>query len=341
MSESLTINLGLFVLSATAIALAGTQMSQVADRLADKTGIGEALIGALFLGGSTSLSGIATSVTAAAEGQPDLAISNALGGIAVQTVFLGIADFFYRKANLEHAAASIANLIQATLLVTLLAVPLLGTSSPQFSLWRIHPASVILVVSYVFGLRLVSRVQETAMWKPRETEKTQFDQPEEGQSSRSNLVKLWLWFAVLAVVIAGSGFLVAQTGLSISTQTGLSQSVVGGLFTAVVTSLPELVTTVAAVRRGALMLAVGGVIGGNSFDVLLLAFSDLAYAKGSIYPAISETQVFAIALTILLTGILLLGLLRREKYGFGNIGFESSLMLTIYVCGYTLLFWSS
>ncbi len=80
------------------------------------------------------------------------------------------------------------------------------------------------------------------------------------------------------------------------------------------TSLPELVTSLAAVRRGALTLAVGGIIGGNTFDTLLVAFSDLAYQEGSIYHATTNQQVYLIALTMLLNGILLLGLLRREEH---------------------------
>ncbi len=110
------------------------------------------------------------------------------------------------------------------------------------------------------------------------------------------------------------------------------------MFTAVSTSLPELVTTIAAVRQGALTLGVGGVIGGNCFDLLLLAFSDLAYRQGSIYTAIANRQIFVMALTMLMTGILLLGLLEREKHGMGNIGFESVLILLIYGGGIAMLF---
>ena len=98
-------------------------------------------------------------------------------------------------------------------------------------------------------------------------------------------------------------------------------------------------TSIAAVRQGALTLAVGDIIGGNSFDVLFIAFADFAYRDGSIYGAIAESQSFVIALTILMTGILLLGLLRREKYGIGNIGFESFLILLLYLGGFALLFY--
>jgi cation:H+ antiporter len=67
--------------------------------------------------------------------------------------------------------------------------------------------------------------------------------------------------------------------------------------------------------------------------VLFLSASDAAYRGGTIYAAISETEVFRVALAILLAGVLLLGLLRREKHGPGNIGFESFLVLVLYFLG--------
>ena len=337
MIQSLPIGISLFAIAAIVIGLVGTRMCKVADRLADATGWGEAVVGAVFLGGSTSLAGIVTSVTAAYGGHAELAVSNAVGGIAAQTAFLAIADMFYRKANLEHAAASIANLIQGTLLMSLLAIPLLATSSPQVSYWGIHPATFAIIGAYLFGLRLVSQAEEKPMWKPRYTEKTELDEPAEITDINVSLTRLWLEFIFYALILALAGYLIAQTGVFIAIETGLSESLIGGLFTAVSTSLPELVVSVAAVRQGALTLAVGGIIGGNCFDILLLAFSDIAFRSGSIYAVISNNQIFVISLTILMTGILLLGLLQREKYGFANIGFESVLILVLYVGGIGLL----
>jgi len=109
----------------------------VADELADETGLGEAIFGAVFLGATTSLSGSVTSVVAAAEGHPELAISNAIGGIDAQTAFLAIADVAHRRANLEHAAASVANLVQSALLIVLLAAALLAFAGPSTSLWSV------------------------------------------------------------------------------------------------------------------------------------------------------------------------------------------------------------
>lgn len=339
--ESLPISIGLFLSAALVIAIVGTQMTALADRLADKTGLGEALVGALFLGGSNSLSGLVTSVIAAGEGHAELAISNALGAISAQTVFLAIGDITYRKANLEHAAASAASLVQVTVLVTLLTIPLLAMVGPNVSVFGIHPASFLLIAAYVFGLRLVSQAQTTPMWGPKHTAETRLDEPEPTETSGGpELVGLWFRFVAFAAIIAFAGYVVEESGVSIANYTSISETVVGGLLTAVCTSLPELVTSVAAVRRGALTLAVSGIIGGNCFDVLFVAFSDFAYRAGSIYHAIATSEIFTISLTILLNSILLLGLLRREPNGIANIGFESFLILVLYVGGFWLLFYS-
>ncbi|MGD8206556.1 MAG: hypothetical protein PVH47_00600 [Thiohalocapsa sp.] len=96
-------------------------------------------------------------------------------------------------------------------------------------------------------------------------------------------------------------------------------------------------TSIAAARQGALTLAVGGIIGGNTFDVLFLAFSDIAYRDGSLYRAVGPQPLFIVSLTILLTAMLLLGLIRRERRGLGSIGFESVAVLVIYLLGMTVL----
>ena len=328
----------LFAAAALVIAVGGTRMTRTADHLADLTGIGEALFGAVLLGGATSLPGIITSVATAAQGFAEIAVSNAVGGIAAQTTFLAIADITYRRANLEHAAASVENLMQGALLSTLLAFPLLAMNAPPFSVFGIHPISMALVAYYLFGIELIAEAQSAPLWQPRETYETVHEETHEETATHRQLRRKWGLFAVLALIVAAAGFTVAQTGIALAERTGLSETIVGGLLTAVVSSLPELVTSVAAVRRGALTLAVGGIIGGNSFDVLFVAFADVSFRSGSIYHQIDSNQVFVIAVTLLLTGVLLMGLLRRERSGVLGIGFESFLALVLYVGAFATLF---
>ncbi|WP_103029892.1 sodium:calcium antiporter [Salinibacter altiplanensis] len=332
----------LFGAAALAIGVAGTTMTSTADRLADRTGLGEAIFGAVLLGSATSIAGITTSVTAAVDGRAALSVSNAIGGIAAQTVFLAVADIAYRPANLEHAAASVENLLQGALLSTILSIPLLGMAGPRVEVFGIHPFSPLMIGAYLFGLHLVAEARSKPYWMPRQTaktkeEKTEEDVPEDSPETRRSLLVLWGRFLALTLAVGAAGYVIAKTGGQIAGRTGLSSTVIGGLLTAISTSLPELVTAVAAVRRGALSLAVGGIIGGNSFDVLFVAFSDVGYRSGSIYHAITDQQVFIIALTLLLTGILLMGLLRRERSGIWGIGFESFLVLVLYFGAFALL----
>jgi cation:H+ antiporter len=326
---SLSVALAGFVFAAVVIGVSGVLMTARAEHLARTTGLGQAIMGAVFIGASTSLSGLVASGSAAWGGHASLAVSNSLGGIAAQIVFLALADIVYRKANLEHAAASEVNLQQNALLIVMLSIPLLAIAIPDVSIGWIHPASLVLVVTYGSGIYLVHRAHKHPMWYPRLTRETEREKRSHDERTRAGFSD-WAGFAVLAALVAGSGWVVAACGIAISEHAGLQESVVGGLFTAISTSLPELVIAIAAVRRGALTLAVGDILGGNVFDVLFLAVSDVLYIPGSIYAALGPGELLWTAVSILLSGVLMMGLLRREKFGLGNIGFESSIVLLIY-----------
>lgn len=337
---SLPLTLLLFGGGSLVIALAGSRLTRIADRLADLTGLGEAVFGAVLLGAATSLPGSVASITTALAGRADLAVGNAVGGIAAQTAFLVVADAAYRGVNLEHAAASVTNMINAALLCALLSLSLLAATGPPVSLWGVHPVSLLILMLYAFGLRLASQTQQAPGWAPVRTALTREDEPSDVPSRAGGGWRLWGAFLSAAATVAVAGWLVGISGIALVRHTGLSETLVGGLFTAVSTSLPELVTTLAAVRQGALTLAVGGIIGGNTFDVLFLVAADVAYRDGSIYHAISAQPLFIISLTILLTAILLMGLIRRERRGVANIGFESAAVLLCYLAGMaTLVLW--
>lgn len=313
-------------------------MTKTARDLAHHTGIGEALMGALFIGASTSLSGITTSISAAAAGYAELSVSNALGGIAAQTTFLAIADIAYRRANLEHAAASAENLFMAAFLIVLLSIHALALAVPHLNVLSIHPATLILISVYIFGLRLLSRTHKTPMWLPRPTSDTSFESASDTHAGQhSPLAGLWVRFAFCASIVATCGWVLSEVSIPLADKTGLSHGIVGGVFTAVSTSIPELVVAVTAVRLGALSLAVGDIIGGNAFDTLFIAASDMVYRAGPIYAAVSAAESFWLATSLLMTGVLLLGLIYRERYGPANIGLESTALLIIYMGSLSIL----
>jgi cation:H+ antiporter len=321
-----------FVLAGLITVAGSIRLVGLGDVLADRTGWGEALFGVVFFGVATGLSGIVMTAVAAASDQPQLGYSNAVGGIAAQTTAVALADAFYRQANLEHAAASLSNLLSGCLLIALLALALLGTFSPDVTVAGLHPVSVAIVACYVGGLRLVRTAGAAPLWEAVTTSETRPDVPEEhGRLDARSPRRLWTQFAAIGVLVAVGGWAIALAAESLVEITGLTAGFVGGVLMGVVNALPEAVTAIAAVRRGALTLAVAAVLGGNILDALTLVVGDVAYRGGSIYHVAGERELFVTTTGLLMTATLLGGLLVRQAGGWGRLGFEGILLLGTYL----------
>jgi cation:H+ antiporter len=326
----------LLAVFAALVVAASIGVTRLADIIADRTAIGEAMVGGVILGGATSLSGTVVSVSAAAGGDASFAFSNGVGGIAVQTLFLALADLVHRQSNLEHAAAEPANLFQAVMLILLLSLPFAAATGPDITYAGIHPVSVAMFLAYVAGVRLTGMIRDEPMWRPVLTSDTRRDEPDPESAPHRSARNPVFAFAALVLVLGACGWVISQVGQTFITRYGLGSSLVGALITAVVTSMPELVTTLVAVRRGALQLAVGGIIGGNTFDTLFLVLSDIAYREGSLYHAVAPADLFWLATGLLMTAILLGGLILRQRKGPARIGIESVLLIAVYAIAVTV-----
>ncbi|WP_340563997.1 sodium:calcium antiporter [Streptomyces sp. GSL17-111] len=325
-------SIALFVLAGGLTVVGSVRLAGIGDVLADRTGQGEALFGAVFFGLVTSLSGIVMTAVTAANDQPQLAYSNAVGGIAAQTLAVAVADAAYRRVNLEHAAASMSNVLFGSLLIALLGVSLMASFSPDVSLLGVHPASPVIVAFYWGGLRLVhDRSRTRPMWEAVHTRETVRDVPDETDTGGRRTGALWADFALAAALVVVAGWVVARAAGTLVESTGLQAGFVGAAFMGVVNALPETVTAVAAVRRGALTLAVAAIIGGNCLDALNLVVGDLAYRGGSLYHAAGSDQLFLTAGALVMTTVLLGGLLVRQKRGWWRLGFDGVLLILVYV----------
>jgi cation:H+ antiporter len=190
----------IFLACAGIIAFAGTKMAKTAEEIAVQTGLGQAIVGAIFVGVSTSLSGTILSFYTAFENHPSLSVSNSIGGIAAQTAFLALADLTYRRANLEHAAASLENLAQGALLIILLSIPLLATVLPEWTAFSIHPFSPLLFLVYLAGVRIVRTIRSDPMWSPKKTAEMQTE-PDKAFPDPKKLHGLLTKFSILVLIL--------------------------------------------------------------------------------------------------------------------------------------------
>lgn len=335
----------IFVVATGVVAVIGPRLARVAEAISNRLELGEVLVGAVLLGVVTSLPGLVLTITAAARGETELAVSNAIGGVAAQTLFLGIADVVFRKGTLSAYVPTRQVAYQAALLMVLLAIVTVGLGSPGVVLGWIHPVTPAIACAYGAGLFLSRRLDvrgATAIGPEPDADDVEGgrgglrgklgelqDSPEVEAEEQRPWSQLWLRFGAFALTLGLSGFALAWAGSELAATTALSAGAVGVTLTSVATSTPELVTAVAAARRGAIGLAAGDIIGGNTFDTLFVAAADL-FSGGSVFAGAGSHAVGLVGLAVLLNGVLLAGVVRQGS-GAHDTDIESWAIIVIWI----------
>jgi cation:H+ antiporter len=128
-----------------------------------------------------------------------------------------------------------------------------------------------------------------------------------------SLNRVYLNFAISAAFIIGAGIWLAIIGEEVAQVTGWGQSFVGSLFLAFTTSLPEITVSFAAMRIGAVDMAVANMIGSNLFNMTIIPVDDLFYLKGPVLASVSESNLITALVVMLMTLVFIAGLRFRPK----------------------------
>jgi len=328
---SLPLLAALFILGAALVWYAGTKLARYADEISRRTGIGQGVIGVLLLGAVTSLPEISTTTVATLSGNPGMAVNNMLGGIAFQIVVIALADLFVGKQALTNMVPGTRTILNALVSIVLLVLAAIGVMLGDWSLpGGIGFFPVLIAVTYIVCLRQLSRKVAVTGWVPAEEAEVDKDEVEPLETSDQRLALLTAGAA--AMILAG-GTLVTLSAEGIAEATGAGTGLVGLTLLAFATSLPELSTAIAAVRLRRAELAIGDMLGGNMFDVLLIGLIDALDQGEPVLRQVDDTSLTAALLGILLTALILIGLVeRRDKYAF-RMGYDSIAVLIVYVAG--------
>lgn len=332
-SFPLILNLVLFTAAAAAIWRAGTQLSICADAISERRKIGKAVMGFVFLAAATELPEMVTTFSAAIAGNAVLVLGNMFGGITMQTAILAVADAVAVGAALTYYPRKPTPALEAALIVLLLTC-LLGVSSfgEVVVVWNVGAGSLGLAIAYGLSLYLLRSYDDNTDWIPVDLPE-ELGTPEEPSSARSGdgVSLLVRKFAIASLVILVCGIMIVQLTETISVQSGFDQSFLGVTLLAGCTSLPELSTTIAAVRLGAYTMAISNIFGSNLIMLALLLPADILYREGAILDAVDATASFALIAGILVTTIYLIGLLIRRKRRVFGIGIDSAVVACLYV----------
>lgn len=323
----------LFAAATVVVLFVGPRMARTADRLGEVTGMGGALFGLVFLALATDLPEITLTPAAVLGGSPKIAVGNLLGSAAAQLALIALVDIVFREGKLYGRLPLRGTLGQCALVLSVLSVPLVVAAGTP-SLGGVGVGTLVLPVAYLGVLAAIRGIVEDEP-EPEETDPPAAQ--DDAALAKASAGSLWLRFAGFAVLLAGAGVALESATGTIGSAIGLGETAAGALLAGVVTSLPELVTVVAAARLGALGLAVGNLVGSSALDVALLSWADVFYTEGSVFSLLGRAEFTLIGVALGLTALLVVGLARGTPVSSPRVGVESYLMIALYVVGAAVL----
>ncbi|GMA31201.1 sodium:calcium antiporter [Litorihabitans aurantiacus] len=350
-----TLPLGLlvviFVAAAAVVWVAGIQLSRAVDVLDARLHLGSALGGLVMLAVATNLPEIAITVSAAASGNLDVAVGNILGGIALQTVVLVVLDAFGRRGrgvrSLTHRAASLSLVLEGIVVVSVLAVVIVGSQLPGgLEVLRLTPDVVLIAALWIVGLLLVRRAGSHLPWHgednapgtgPRAPRQGGSGPRRRGSTTTMSTRRAAIVFSVAAGATLVAGVVLERAGDAASSQIGLSGVLFGATVLALATSLPQISTGLQAIRQGDDTLAISDIFGGNAFLPVLFLMATVI-SGSAVLPRADGADIYLTALAALLTLVYVVGLIFRPRRRILGMGVDSLVVLTLYVLGVGGLF---
>src|SRR5512139_280069 len=141
--------------------IAGVALARATDVLDDRFGLGEAIGGMILLSVAGSLPELAITLSAAKSGHLDIAAGNLIGGVAMQTFVLVIADWFGKgKSPISTAAASLVPALEGLLVVAVVSVVALGGLLPaSASIGPMAVSSIGILIIWVAGMLILNKVR--------------------------------------------------------------------------------------------------------------------------------------------------------------------------------------
>lgn len=329
----------LILIGALAVWFLGARLVIYVDAIADKMHLGRVFLGALLLGGITSLPELATTVSASYLGNGPLATANLLGGVSMQTVIMAIADLVLLNKALTYVSPKPVLIMGGVLLIIQLAFVIICVTLGEFlSFYDIGLWAFLNLAIFLFFLLVIKKYEGKERWIAA-------DLPEEplGTSKKKELtertnLQLWLRVFLCSIPVVAGGVLISFSANQLVSLTGISSTFMGASIVAITTSLPEVTTTFYAIRLGAYSMAISNIFGSNSMMIGFLFIADIFYRKGLIIDSLDNSTVFICSIGILVTAAYLWGLLERRNKTLLRMGIDSVIVIFIQAFALAILY---
>ena len=289
----------LFAAGLVCIIKGGDLFVDAAGWIAEASGIPKFIIAATIVSFATTLPEMLVSVFAALEGNADIAVGNAVGSVTANTGLIMCLSLVCMTCLMERRQFG----VKACLLLAAI-LSLFGFTRDG----RLSVAEGLLVLVIFAGFLAESLISA------RREQGTELKEDEErpavrGKTVAGNIVKFVLG---AAGIVLGAQLLI-DNGSAIASLLGVPDAIVAATMIAVGTSLPELVTTLTAIRKRESSLSVGNIIGANIMDLtLILPLCSLILGKP--LPVQSQGMLLDIPACLIICAAVLVPALWKGKF---------------------------
>jgi len=332
-----------FLASAAAVVVAGTRLARCGDAIAARTRLGHLWVGSVFLAAATSLPELVTDIAAVRFKALDLAAGDLFGSSMANMLILAVLTLLpvgvglFRRAALDHVLSGALAVALSAIAAAVLVI------RPPAEIFGVGVGSGLLLIVYLFGTQAIFRHSVTARRAAAVEEMSVPPRPEvedgtERAEGRRALRQAIVGFLVASVAILVAAPLFAGAAKRLAELSGLGATFFGTLLVGVSTSLPEFVTSLAAIRMKAFDLAVGNLFGSNAMNMAIFVPLDLVSRRGPVLAVASQVHAVSALTAIVLMSIGIAAIVQRAKKRFAALESGALAMVVVYLLGLWLVY---
>jgi len=309
----IAINALLTVVGLVMLCFGGNWLVTGGVSIAKKLRISQMVIGLTVIAYGTSTPELAASVAASLGAHTDLILGNVVGSnISNVGMVIGICAII---SPLVVSKATTRKEVPIMIGVMLLLVAM----------------SVDGEISQYDGVLLIAGLIGFTVYTLSRAKKERKQEEEDTSSQKSSVPKAAGLIAIGSGLLYLGGYLTIENVVSIAQGIGVSETVVGITIVAIGTSLPELVTSITAIKKGHTDIGIGNIVGSNIYNILMIMGVASVITGIAVTPGIFTDYLVMIGFAVVLVAFLRSGIIPRPA------GIGLAIAYAVYL-GYTLLF---
>ena len=298
---------GIYAALAVCVVFFSIKLANYVDLIDKKTDLSGAFIGGVILAAVTSLPELFTSISAVLfVKQPDLVMGNILGSNLFNMCIFGGAALIAAKSLCRSTIGSshFKTTVITFIMFSIMLLPVVFKK--DYTVVGISVYSIILLVLYACSIKFMAGDSAES----------------EGEDNSDLTIKqIIIRFVIMAVLLVVASIFITIAADHLSEEFNLGKTVGGALFLGVATSLPELTSSIALIRKGNFNACAGNVMGSGVFNFCIISVADILYRGGSVYiskdKSSSYLNIFGLVATAAVGAILLMKIRKKDTENAG------------------------